>query len=84
MRSCSAGFADVVITVARHRFSNRHALRRSSELILKSSRGVVGLVVNALDLTGTYYGYKYGYYGPADASNEAYYEEGTPAEHTKA
>jgi capsular exopolysaccharide synthesis family protein len=76
-------FADVVITVARHRFSNRHALRRSSELILKSSRGVVGLVVNALDLTGTYYGYKYGYYGPADASNEAYYEEGTPAEHTK-
>jgi capsular exopolysaccharide synthesis family protein len=77
-------FADVVIAVARHRFSNRHALRRSSELILKSSRGVVGVVVNALDLTGTYYGYKYGYYGPSDSSNEAYYEEGTPAEHTKA
>jgi capsular exopolysaccharide synthesis family protein len=77
-------FADVVITVARHRFSNRHALRRSSELILKSSRGVVGLVVNALDLTGTYYGYMYGYYGPADSSSEAYYEEGTPAEQTKA
>jgi capsular exopolysaccharide synthesis family protein len=77
-------FADVVITVARHRFSNRHALRRSSELIMKSSRGLVGVVVNALDFTGTYYGYKYGYYGPTDSSNEAYYEAGVPAEHTKA
>ena len=74
-------FADVIITVARHRFSDRHALRRASDLIMKSSRGVVGVVVNAVDFTGSYYGYKYSYYG--SSSNDAYYDSEAPAAQTK-
>lgn len=76
-------FADAVISVVRHRFTNRHALRRSSEMIAKSSRGIVGVVVNALDMTGGYYGYKYGYYGPGGSAYDAYYEDSstkTPAQ----
>lgn len=69
-------FADVVITVARHHHSNRHALRRASELVMKSNPPIMGVVVNALDVSESYYGYKYSY-GGADPACDAYYGRAT-------
>lgn len=73
-------YSDAMIVVARHHFSNRHAIRRTSDLVEKASPKIAGIVFNAFDpRAGLYgYGYEYGYgysYGSQGSAHEAYFDE---------
>ncbi len=58
-----ARHADAVVLVVRHRKSNKSALRRARDLLVRSGASVTGIAINAVDLKSPeYYGY-YGYYG---------------------
>ncbi len=64
--------ANMVITVTRHQHSNRNALRRTCELVMKANAPITGIVFNALDASESYYGYKYG--SGYDSGYDAYYD----------
>lgn len=73
-------YSDAMIVVTRHHFSNRHAVRRTSDLVEKANPKVAGVVFNAFDpragLYGYGYGYEYGYgYGSQGSAHEAYFDE---------
>lgn len=57
--------ADAVILIVRHGKSNKPALRRACDLLVRSGAPITGIALNAVDLNSPeYYGY-YGYYGYA-------------------
>lgn len=55
--------SDGVLLVARARRTTKQALRRARDLLAKVNAGVMGVVVNGVDLASPDYYYYYGYHG---------------------
>lgn len=55
--------SDAVVLVVRHGKSSKHVVRRARDLLLRSGAPIIGIVLNAVDMSSPeYYGY-YGYSG---------------------
>jgi capsular exopolysaccharide synthesis family protein len=62
--------ADAVVIVVRHGKSNKNAVRRARDLLLRSGAGISGTVLNAIDLNSPEYQSYYGQYGYAGYASE--------------
>ncbi|HEY5381566.1 MAG TPA: polysaccharide biosynthesis tyrosine autokinase [Acidobacteriaceae bacterium] len=73
--------ADAVVLVVRQGKSNKHAVRRARDLLLRSGTKITGTVLNAVDLNSpeyyAYYGYS-GYSGYASAGVDSKAWESRP------
>jgi polysaccharide biosynthesis transport protein len=73
--------ADAVVLVARQGKSNKHAVRRARDLLLRAGTRITGTVLNAVDLNSpeyyAYYGYS-GYSGYASAGVDSKAWESKP------
>jgi len=76
---------DAVVLVIRHGKSNKHALQRARDLLMRSGALMAGLVLNAVDMTSHDY---YGYYGNSNYSyrnvDSESWETSESAENTEA
>jgi capsular exopolysaccharide synthesis family protein len=62
--------ADAVVLIVRQGKSNKHALRRARDLLLRSGAGISGVVLNAVDTSAPDYAAQYGYYGYSGYGSE--------------
>jgi succinoglycan biosynthesis transport protein ExoP len=62
--------ADAVVLIVRQGKSNKHALRRARDLLLRSGAGISGVVLNAVDTSAPDYASHYGYYGYSGYGSE--------------
>jgi Mrp family chromosome partitioning ATPase len=62
--------ADAVVLIVRQGKSNKHALRRARDLLLRSGAGISGVVLNAVDTNAPDYASQYGYYGYSGYGSE--------------
>jgi succinoglycan biosynthesis transport protein ExoP len=62
--------SDAVVLIVRQGKSNKHALRRARDLLLRSGAGISGVVLNAVDSSAPDYTSHYGYYGYSGYGSE--------------